>query len=201
MTEYRNSPSRPHGLSERMARFKPAAELEAGGRQGAVQRNGTAGPKRRSPARHGPWKGGCRGDQCGRTPRAAAPAGAAATARRFHGKPLCRGAGPHARALSRPRHRAVIGWLLDTNVIAEIINPTGSRAVKAWAAAQPESRLFLSILTFGEYDKGIHHVPDDYPARPRFIAARDRLAARFAGRILSLTDPIVRRWGEISGTV
>jgi predicted nucleic acid-binding protein len=95
----------------------------------------------------------------------------------------------------------VIGWLLDTNVIAEIINPTGSRAVKAWAAAQPESRLFLSILTFGEYDKGIHHVPDDHPARPRFIAARDRLAARFAGRILSLTDPIVRRWGEISGTV
>jgi len=95
----------------------------------------------------------------------------------------------------------VIGWLLDTNVVAALIHPEGPRNVKKWAAAQPESRLFLSILTFGEYDKGLHNVPDDHPARPRYIAARDRLAARFAGRILSLSDTVVRRWGVVSGTV
>src|SRR5207248_8829804 len=77
----------------------------------------------------------------------------------------------------------------------------GPRSVKEWAAAQPESRLYLSILTFGEYDKCIHNVPEDDPARPRYIAARDRLAARFAGRILSIGDGAVRRWGAISGTV
>ena len=95
----------------------------------------------------------------------------------------------------------MIGWLLDTNVVAEIIHPKGSRAVKAWAAAQPESRLFLSVLTLAEYDKGIYTVPDEHPARPRFIAGRHGLAARFGERILSATDPIVRRWGVISGTV
>jgi len=54
-------------------------------------------------------------------------------------------------------------------------------------------------LTLGEYDKGIHNVSDDHPNRLRFIAARDGLAARFAGRILSVGDDIVRRWGVISG--
>jgi len=93
----------------------------------------------------------------------------------------------------------VIGWLLDTNVISAIINPNGAPSVKAWAALQDEDKLFLSVLTLGEYDKGIHNVPDDHLSRPRFIAARDRLIARFAGRILSLGDPVVRRWGEISG--
>jgi hypothetical protein len=94
----------------------------------------------------------------------------------------------------------VIGWLLDTNVVSTIINPNGAPSVKTWAATQDEGRFFLSILTLGEYDKGIHNVPDDHPNRPRFIAARDGLAARFTGRILSVGDAVVRRWGVISGT-
>ena len=94
----------------------------------------------------------------------------------------------------------MIGWLLDTNVISTIINPNGAPTVKAWAAAQDENRLFLSILTLAEYDKGIHNVPDDHPDRPRFIAARDGLAARFSDRTLSIGDAVVRRWGVISGT-
>jgi predicted nucleic acid-binding protein len=94
----------------------------------------------------------------------------------------------------------VIGWLLDTNVISTIINPSGAPTVKVWAAAQNEDRFFLSVLTLGEYDKDIHNVPDDHPSRPRLIAARDRLADRFVGRTLSVGDAVVRRWGVISGT-
>jgi predicted nucleic acid-binding protein len=93
----------------------------------------------------------------------------------------------------------VIGWLLDTNVIATIINPRGAPTVKAWAAAQDEGRYFLSILTLAEFAKGIHNLADDDPDRPRHIAARDALAARFSGRTLSMSDPVVRRWGVISG--
>lgn len=93
------------------------------------------------------------------------------------------------------------GWLLDTNVVAALINPNGAPSVKAWAAAQPEHRMYLSILTLGEYDKGIHNLAADHPERSRHIAARDALEGRFAGRILSVDDAVVRRWGAISGSV
>ena len=91
------------------------------------------------------------------------------------------------------------GWLLDTNVIAALSNPNGAPSVKSWAEGQSEANLFLSILTFGEYDKGIHNLAVDHPERSRYAAARDALEARFAGRILSVDDPVIRRWGEISG--
>lgn len=92
------------------------------------------------------------------------------------------------------------GWLLDTNVIAALISPNGAPSVKGWAESQPEDRLFLSILTFGEYDKGIYNLAIDHPDRSRYAAARDALEGRFGGRILSVDDAIVRRWGEISGS-
>ena len=95
----------------------------------------------------------------------------------------------------------MIGWLLDTNVTAEIISAGGSARVKAWAAGQDEATLHLSILTIAEYDKGIANLPDGDPRRPVYMTTRDSLAARFAARLLPVSDAIVRRWGTISGTV
>ena len=93
------------------------------------------------------------------------------------------------------------GWLLDTNVVAALINPRGAPSVKSWAAAQEESRFHISVLTLAEYDKGIHNLADDHSDRPRYIAARDALEGRFGERVLPLGDRIVRRWGRISGEV
>jgi len=93
----------------------------------------------------------------------------------------------------------VRGWLLDTNVVAALINPQGAPSVKRWAEGQDETSLHISVLTLAEYDKGIHNLPDDHPDRPRYMAARDALAERFGYRVLSLEDEVVRRWGRISG--
>jgi predicted nucleic acid-binding protein len=91
------------------------------------------------------------------------------------------------------------GWLLDTNVVAALINPKGAPSVKSWAAGEDEEKFHISVLTLAEYDKGIHNLPDDHPDRPRYAAARDALAERFGTRVLSLSDDIVRLWGRISG--
>lgn len=91
------------------------------------------------------------------------------------------------------------GWLLDTNIVAELAKPTGSVRVLAWAAAKDDSSLFLSILTLGEYDKGLGNLPSDSRLRPGIEAAIAALEVRFSGRILGLSDAIVRRWGRISG--
>jgi predicted nucleic acid-binding protein len=95
----------------------------------------------------------------------------------------------------------VNGWLLDTNVVAELARPQGTRRVLAWASAQDETRLFLSILTLGEYDKGLNNLPPESPRHPIIAAGIAALEVRFAGRILLLAAPIVRRWGVLSGAV
>ena len=93
----------------------------------------------------------------------------------------------------------MIGWLLDTNVVASLIAPNGAPSVKAWAASQDEDRLFLSVVTLAEYDKGIHNLVEDNPNRSRYLTTLVGLEGRFEGRILPLSEAIVRRWGRISG--
>ncbi len=93
------------------------------------------------------------------------------------------------------------GWLLDTNVVAELARPQGAKRVQAWASVQDETLLFISILTLGEYDKGLNNLPPDSLLRPVIAAGIAALEVRFSGRILNLTDRIVRRWGALSGAV
>ncbi|MBI1866842.1 MAG: type II toxin-antitoxin system VapC family toxin [Methylocystis sp.] len=95
----------------------------------------------------------------------------------------------------------MIGWLLDTNVIAELISSKGDRRVKDFASAQSESLLYLSVITLGEYDKGVENLDPADPRRIAIIHARDALEVRFADRLLSVSNKIVRRWGAISGMV
>ncbi len=55
------------------------------------------------------------------------------------------------------------------------------------------------MLTLAEYQKGIQHLSPGEKLRPRQQQAVIALEARFSGRILSVSDPIVLRWGTISG--
>ena len=95
----------------------------------------------------------------------------------------------------------MIGWLVDTNVIASLIAPDGAPSVKAWAGSVDERQLYISILTLAEYDRGIANLVVGDANLQRYIAMRDGIESRFKGRILSLSDMIVRRWGAISGRV
>mgnify|MGYP003436100682 CR=1 FL=1 len=93
------------------------------------------------------------------------------------------------------------GWLLDTNVVASLIAANGAPSVKAWANGQAENRMWLSVLTLAEYDKGIAKLPDDDAAKARYAAARDDLEERFSDRILPVSDSVVRRWGALAGRI
>ena len=93
------------------------------------------------------------------------------------------------------------GWLLDTNVIAELSRVKPNQHVARWLGSQPERTLFLSILTIAEYQKGIHHLPLGDKLRPRIERSVRALEARFSARILSVSDQIALRWGAISGEV
>ena len=93
------------------------------------------------------------------------------------------------------------GWLLDTNVIAELSRVKPDARVARWVGSQPEHTLFLSILTIAEYQKGIHHLPQGERLRLRIERSVRALEARFSSRIISVSDQIALRWGAISGEV
>ncbi len=95
----------------------------------------------------------------------------------------------------------MIGWLLDTNVIASLSAPGGAPSVKAWANGQDEARFYLSVITLAEFDKGIAQLAEDDPNRVRHAASRDAIADRFGRRVLSLSDAVVRRWGALAGRI
>ena len=51
------------------------------------------------------------------------------------------------------------GFLLDTNVVSELIRPKPEPKVTRWIDAIDEESLFLSVLTLGEIRKGICSCP------------------------------------------
>lgn len=82
-------------------------------------------------------------------------------------------------------------FVLDTNVISELRHgkPHQSAEVRAWAAGQPSSKLFLSAITILELEMGILALERRAP--PQGSALRIWLSgvrAAFAGQILPFTD-------------
>ena len=51
------------------------------------------------------------------------------------------------------------GFLLDTNVISEVVRPRPEPLVLEWLEAVDESVLYLSVLTLGEIRKGLAILP------------------------------------------
>jgi toxin FitB len=93
----------------------------------------------------------------------------------------------------------VSGFLLDTNIIFELIKPKPEPRLVTWISGTDESLLYLSVLTLGEIRKGIEALTK--PARRVQLETwlDSELRLRFSGRILSIDDEVADRWGVIVG--
>ncbi len=90
------------------------------------------------------------------------------------------------------------GFLLDTNVISELMKPRPSRKVIAWVESTAEALMHLSVITIGEVRKGIDLLGDDDPRRAALQGWLDRdVRIRFAGRLLAFDDGVAERWGQL----
>jgi hypothetical protein len=91
------------------------------------------------------------------------------------------------------------GWLLDTNVIAELRKgPRCNAAVAAWAERVPPVGCFLSRVTVAEIVFGIERVGD--PAFRVELEAwlRDGVRAWFGPRILEVDEPVLLAWRRLT---
>lgn len=89
------------------------------------------------------------------------------------------------------------GFLLDTNVISELMKRRPNRNVAAWVDATAEDLLYVSVITVGEVRKGIDLLSDADPKRAALQSWLDRdVRARFSGRLLVFDDAVAERWGR-----
>ena len=90
------------------------------------------------------------------------------------------------------------GFLLDTNVISELVKPRPDANVTAWIEATDESLLYLSVLTLGEIRCGISVLPQSR-RRATLEAWLDKnLRERFEERILTIDHEVADRWGLLT---
>jgi toxin FitB len=92
----------------------------------------------------------------------------------------------------------VSGFLLDTNVISELLRPKPQPKVVEWVEATNEELFFLSVLTIGEIRKGINLHPDSGRRAKLEAWLTSEVRARFADRILPIDEAVAERWGLLT---
>jgi toxin FitB len=87
------------------------------------------------------------------------------------------------------------GFLLDTNVPSETVRPAPDSRVIAWIEAQPLESLFISVVSFGEWHKGITLLPSTKRKAELQAWLDTSVLNLFSGRILPMSQVIAQRWG------
>ena len=90
-------------------------------------------------------------------------------------------------------------YLLDTCVISEVIKPKADQNVISWIKNQDEESLYLSVLTFGEIEKGIEKSPDEVRKKKLQLWVEEDLKKRFEGRVVPIDIDVSVKWGAIQG--
>ena len=90
-------------------------------------------------------------------------------------------------------------YLLDTNIISNVVKPQPSESLLAWMAEQRDDDLFIASLTIAEIRRGIL----DKPAGKRRSALEEWFSgpegpqALFAGRVLPFDEKAALIWARL----
>jgi toxin FitB len=90
-------------------------------------------------------------------------------------------------------------YLLDTNILSNIMKPAPSESLLAWMTGQADEDLFIASLTVAEIRRGVLEKP---PGKRReqleaWFAGPEGPPALFAGRILSFDAKAGLIWARL----
>lgn len=91
-------------------------------------------------------------------------------------------------------------YLLDTNVVSEVIKRRPAPEVQAWLKQVPASALYLSVISLGELRQGVEAAPSGAwkDKLDHWLSAE--LPEDFAGRILAVDRAVAEQWGRLMAT-
>lgn len=90
-------------------------------------------------------------------------------------------------------------YLLDTNIISNVIKPHPSPFLLDWMAARQDADLFIASLTVAEIRRGILDMPHGRKrdALDAWFSGLDGPRALFSGRILSFDEKAALAWAGL----
>jgi predicted nucleic acid-binding protein len=90
-----------------------------------------------------------------------------------------------------------MNYLLDTNVVSELVKNTPNEAVVKWIDGINSEKLYLSVITIGEIRKGVAGIQD--PHRQENISRwlEIELPDYFEERILNIDIKVADTWGQL----
>lgn len=89
------------------------------------------------------------------------------------------------------------GFVLDTNVVSEIVRADPAPAVLQWVASQPAAELFLSAVTIGELVRGVSRLPLGRRRSGLKRWIEEDLRKHFEGRVLPFDEAAAVLWGNL----
>jgi predicted nucleic acid-binding protein len=93
----------------------------------------------------------------------------------------------------------VTRYLLDTNIISNVVKPQPSETLLAWMATQRDEDLFIASLTVAEICRGIFEKPHGRKrdALNNWFSGPEGPQALFGDRILSFDDKAGLIWARL----
>ncbi len=88
-------------------------------------------------------------------------------------------------------------FLLDTNVVSELMRNAPNPKVLSWMDEQPTQDLFVTAITEAEIRTGVAILPEGARRRGLADAAERTLGSLFAGRVLPFDSNAARTYAEI----
>ena len=89
-------------------------------------------------------------------------------------------------------------FILDTNVLSELMNIEGASIVLEWADAIPESNLFTTALNYAEIWYGIAIMEEGRRKRQLIRSAQAMFNEDFPGRILAFDERAALHFADIA---
>lgn len=90
-------------------------------------------------------------------------------------------------------------YLLDTNVISELISKQPNQRVLDWIDELDAESVYISVITLGEIRKGIEKLPASKRKETLSSWLTTDLLMRFEGRIANITPNVMLTWGAMVG--
>ena len=90
-----------------------------------------------------------------------------------------------------------MSYLLDTNVLSELVRQKPNPNVVAWFTPLPAEALHVSVLTMGELRQGVERTVNAIRREKLRRWLETDLAGWFGDRVLSVDQTVADRWGRL----